>query len=245
MKNVKQRWEQRALAESLDPLMEKKFFGMEKNQLYNRLDLQPETRQLLDKSFNNWQQRVDKYNTYSVGSLFGLGQQTIKGPVTTQAWKEVAKKNFENFRLTPGLSESAQQAGHKLTVGNYMKYGVVGNHMRSIGKFMSGEGKPLGAAFGALNIAVILGHAVKKGKDAYDQSEAKGEGFVSKIFNAVKAGGKDLLKTLISYEIGGLVYSLVAAAVPISVVGGFVALGAAIGTGVLVKKGMDSLTENA
>lgn len=216
------------------------------------------------------EQETDKYDKYKLSNLLGIRKDTIKDlsaiqeriefegkgfrltDINRENWKQAVRQNFNNAQLNyqeykatlmkEGKLFSKENA--RLTgqgVKNYLRYGMVGTHLEKIANFIRTKANPVAAGFSGLNLAVVGYTTYDIMRQTYKQSLENDEKPATRWFKTVKAGAKQLFKTAIAFEVGGVVMAATAALVPIPGVNIFVGLAAAVAVGYYVNKGIDKV----
>ncbi len=186
-------------------------------------------------------------NTVVDGQTHELETLLQNGNLLKRTYTQMLKDNFGTLfkgdskiaQFFGKVSDAARSgdltgAGQTLLGGakGYVQNALLGDHFRNISKFFAGEGGALSAGLSALNIGLIFGSSALEMKKAWDISSSNNDSTPTKLWNTVKAGGKELFKNLLSYHAACYAYSIGFA------LGGFTPIGIALGAGFAVVAGM-------
>lgn len=244
--SVEKHWIQRAVSDGGDHLF-RRFADVNSVNLLDKFRLSEDTQ----KALKAWgKAEVRNIEPFSTASLLHIGNKTIKNIHTNDTfWQKYIKAVKDNFS-PPKVDKAGQieyaakgltSASPPLTVKNYLRYGVMGQHTRNIAKFLSGEGGPLRAGVSVLNLFTFAACTAKAMKQAFQRSKEQQEGGLTTLFKTLKAGTKELLKLVASWHIGSLFYPIAAALVPIPGLNVAAGLALAITAGVVSSRGITKL----
>lgn len=175
------------------------------------------------------------------GSLFGVSFDKLASKVDNPStfwgnWKAAVRDNFKGIRnnLQHGrvLSDLPKNAP-PLTVRNYLRHAVIGEHTRKAGAFLTGQGGAASMVISVLPPAFMLWSTVKMMRKAHALSQARRECFILRMYKTAAAGTKELFRGIASYHIGSLVFPFAAALFPFAGVRIAAGLAGAIATGIL------------
>ncbi len=219
----------------------------------NKLHLQPETRAVMNSNLSAyqrvWEQRVHDMQAYSGNNVLGIGRQTLKdiegyrnNPF--KAWKTAVSENFADVRanLKEGrLLNQLPEGAPKMGVGNYIKYGILGDHFRNIGKLFSGQGGAVAAGVSGINIGLILFGVFDAMRRTYEHGEQNHEGLLPKLGKTLLAGGKELFKSLVSFHVGSLIFVPIYGLVATPILGTALGLAGAVIAGMTTTRLLNKL----
>lgn len=161
----------------------------------------------------------------AIPAMEGLSFSDKVSKFFSAMWTTV-KSNFNlSTNRTNAMNAIGEAGGFKL--GSALGNNMLNNQCRDAVSFLSTGKGFFKACVGLLNPIIALVRGVSVGMETYNGSRATGRDSGSSFLSALFAGGKEIIKHLLAYEVGSIFFVAACAAVPIPFVAPVVGLLAA------------------